>query len=73
MQVYLNIVQIVLSIVLITVVLLQAKGSGFAGAFASDSSAYRSRRGVERTLFNFTIAVAILFVLVSVITVKFFS
>lgn len=70
---YLNVVQIILSIVLILVVLLQAKGSGFSGAFASDSSAYRSRRGVERTLYNFTIVLAVLFVLISVLSVKFFS
>ncbi len=73
MQTYLNVVQIILAVVLILVVLLQAKGSGFSGAFASDSSVYRSRRGVERTLFNFTIAVAVLFVLISIVTVKFFS
>ena len=73
MQVYLNIVQIILSAILILVVLLQAKGSGFSGAFFSDSSAYRSRRGVERTLFNFTIGLAVVFVLISIVTVKFFS
>ena len=73
MQAYLNLVQIILSVVLILVVLLQTKGSGFSGVFSSDSSGYRSRRGVERTLFNFTIALAVLFVLVSIVTVKFFS
>ncbi len=73
MQTYLNIVQILVSVVLILVVLLQSKGSGFSGFFASDSSVYRSRRGVERTLFNFTIVLAVLFVLISVVTVKFFS
>ncbi len=73
MQSYLNIVQILLSVVLILVVLLQSKGSGFSATFASDSSVYRSRRGVERTLFNFTIVLAVLFVLVSIFTVKFFS
>ncbi len=73
MQTYLNIVQIILACVLILVVLLQAKGSGFSGAFFSDSSAYRSRRGVERTLFNFTIGLAVVFVLLSIVTVKFFS
>lgn len=70
---YLYIVQIILSIVLILVVLLQAKGSGFSGVFASDSSGYRSRRGIERTLYNFTIVIAVLFVLISIVTVKFFS
>lgn len=73
LQAYLNIVQIILSAILILVVLLQAKGSGFSGAFFSDSSAYRSRRGVERTLFNFTIGLAVVFVLISIVTVKFFS
>jgi len=74
LQTYLNLVQILLSVVLILVVLLQAKGSGFAGALGGgDSSVYRSRRGVERTLFNFTIGLAVLFVLLSVVTVKFFS
>ncbi|MGI5836777.1 MAG: preprotein translocase subunit SecG [Chloroflexota bacterium] len=70
---YLYIVQIILSIVLILAVLLQAKGSGFSGFFSSDSSGYRSRRGIERTLYNFTIIIAVLFVLISIVTVKFFS
>jgi preprotein translocase subunit SecG len=66
---YLNIVQIIVSIVLIFVVLLQTRGSGFSATFSSDSSIYRSRRGVEKTLFNFTIGVAILFVLVAIASV----
>ncbi len=70
MQPFFNLVQIILSVVLIVLVLLQAKGSGFSGAFFSDSSAYRSRRGVERTLFNFTIGLAVLFVLLSMVAVK---
>ncbi|MGE5619795.1 MAG: preprotein translocase subunit SecG [Sphingomonadaceae bacterium] len=73
MQTYLNLVQILLSIVLILVVLLQAKGSGIGGAFGTETSAYRSRRGVERTLFNFTIVLSVLFVLISIVSVKFFS
>lgn len=70
MQGPLNLVQIILSIVLTLLVLLQAKGSGFSGAFFSDSSAYRSRRGVEKTMFNATILLAVLFVLISLISVK---
>jgi preprotein translocase subunit SecG len=67
--VYLNIVEILISIVLIFVVLLQTRGSGFSATFSSDSSIYRSRRGVEKTLFNFTIGLAVLFVLVSIASV----
>jgi preprotein translocase subunit SecG len=68
---YLNIVQILMSVVLIGVLLLQARGSGFSATFASDSSIYRTRRGVEKTLFNATIGLAILFILVSVASVVF--
>src|SRR3954452_22164359 len=65
----LNIVQIIISVVLIIVVLLQAKGSGFSGVFGGDSSAiYRTRRGFERTLFQFTIGLAVAFVLMSLIS-----
>ncbi len=69
MATYLNIVQILVSAVLIFVILLQTRGSGFSATFSSDSSIYRSRRGVEKTLFNFTIALAVLFVLVSIVSV----
>lgn len=69
MTVYLNIVQILISVVLIFVILLQTRGSGFSATFSSDSSIYRSRRGVEKTLFNFTIALAVVFVLISILSV----
>jgi preprotein translocase subunit SecG len=70
---YLNIVQIFVSIVLIGVLLLQARGSGFSATFSSDSSIYRTRRGVEKTLFNVTIGLAILFVVISIVSVAFSS
>jgi preprotein translocase subunit SecG len=66
---YLNIVEIVVSIVLILVILLQTRGSGFSATFSSDSSIYRSRRGVERTVFNFTIVLAVVFIIVSILSV----
>jgi preprotein translocase subunit SecG len=67
---YVEVVQIILSLALIAVVLLQSRGSGFSATFSSDTSIYRTRRGVERTLFQFTIGLAIAFVLVSIVTVK---
>ena len=59
---YLNVAQIIVSIFLIVVVLLQARGTGFAAGFSSDSSIFRTRRGLEATLFQFTIGLAVLFV-----------
>ena len=73
MNTYLDIVQIIVSVVLIGVLLLQARGSGFSATFSSDSSIYRTRRGVEKTLFNITIVLAILFVVVSIMSVAFSS
>jgi preprotein translocase subunit SecG len=68
MATYLHIVQILISLVLIALVLLQTRGSSFSATFTSDSSIYHSRRGVERTLFHFTIGVAVFFVLISIVS-----
>jgi preprotein translocase subunit SecG len=68
LAVYLNLVQILISVVLTFVILLQTRGSGFSATFSSDSSIYRSRRGVEKALFNFTIGLAVVFVLVSIVS-----
>jgi preprotein translocase subunit SecG len=57
---------IVISIVLIAVILMQTKGSTFSGAFGGDTgSINRTRRGVELRLFQFTIGIAVLFVLLA--------
>ena len=67
METALNIVMIIVSIVLILVILLQTKGSSFSGAFGGDTgSIYRTRRGVEKTLFQLTIGIAILFVVLAI-------
>jgi len=58
-----DLAMIIVSVVLILVVLLQTKGSSFSGAFGGDTSGiYRTRRGIEKTLFQFTIGVAVVFV-----------
>ena len=63
------IVQIVLALVLTVVLLMQAKGSTLGGLFGgSDSSVYRTRRGFEKTLFQFTIVLSIVFFVVALIT-----
>jgi len=65
----LNLVTIIVSVVLIAVVLLQTKGSSFSGAFGSGSdSIQRTRRGFEKTLFQFTIGIAALFVVMAILS-----
>ena len=67
MDVAVDIAQIIVAVLLIVVVLTQTKGSGFSGAFGGDTSGiYRTRRGIEKTLFQFTIAVAIVFVALAI-------
>ena len=64
-----NLAMIIVSTILILVVLLQTKGSSFSGAFGGDTSGiYRTRRGVEKTLFQFTIGVAVIFVALAIVS-----
>jgi protein translocase SecG subunit len=63
----LNIIQIVLGIFLIILILLQSKGNSFSGAMGGDNnSIFRTRRGFELRLFQFTIAFGILFIIVCI-------
>ena len=57
--------QLIVSIALTFAVLLQARGSGLGGTFGGDSAVYRSRRGIERRLWQFTIVLLVLFSLFS--------
>lgn len=70
MDVALNLVTIIVSIVLITIVLLQTKGSSFSGAFGGggSDSIQRTRRGFEKTLFQFTIGTSVFFVILCIIS-----
>jgi len=62
----LSLVMIIISIVLIAVVLMQTKGSSFSGAFGGDTgSINRTRRGLEKTLFQFTIGIGIVFAVIA--------
>ena len=58
------------SVALMASILMQARGAGLGATFGGDSSVYRSRRGIEKRLFQFTILLGILFVLFSVIAYK---
>ncbi|MDO8512908.1 MAG: preprotein translocase subunit SecG [bacterium] len=59
--------EIILAIVLIISILLQHQGTGLGGAFGGEGNFYRSRRGLEKVLFYFTIIIAILFALVALV------
>jgi preprotein translocase subunit SecG len=61
----LNLAQILVSVALAAVLLLQAKGSGFGAGLGGSTSMFRTRRGIEKTLFQLTIVLAVLFVVIS--------
>lgn len=56
-------IQIALSVLLIIAILMQRTGASLGGAFGADnfSSGFHTRRGIEKTLFNATIVLGILF------------
>jgi preprotein translocase subunit SecG len=58
------IVELVLAILLVVAVLLQHRGTGLGGAFASEANVYRSKRGVEKFLYRATIALGVILVAV---------
>ncbi|MFH1207402.1 MAG: preprotein translocase subunit SecG [Patescibacteria group bacterium] len=56
-----NIIEIVLSAVLIAAILLQSRGSGLGGVFGGEGNVYRTKRGFEKILFTTTIVVSVIF------------
>jgi preprotein translocase subunit SecG len=67
---YLSIAQIVISVALVLAILLQVKGGGMGGIFGQADSVYRTRRGIERTLFQLTIVLAVIFIIISIIALR---
>ncbi|GCE04129.1 preprotein translocase subunit SecG [Dictyobacter aurantiacus] len=65
-----RIVQIILSIAVVVFILLQARGAGLGSAFGGSSagSVFKTRRGVERLIFNATIIFIVLFALISLLS-----
>ena len=59
--------QAILAVALIASILLQQRGTGLGGALGGEVTAYRSRRGIERTLFRLTVLLAVLFVIFSLL------
>ncbi len=63
----LQVAQIVIAIAVSSSILLQARGTGLSSTFGGESTAYRSRRGLERTLFRLTVVLIVVYVLISIL------
>ena len=70
MDTYFYVAQIILAIALILIILLQVRGGGLGGIFGQADTVYRTKRGMEKTLFQFTVALAIIFVVISMISLR---
>ncbi len=70
MQTYFSVAQIVLSIALILAILFQVRGGGLGGIFGQASTVFRTKRGVEKTLFQLTIVLAVLFIIISIVMLR---
>jgi preprotein translocase subunit SecG len=70
MDMYLYIAQIVVAVALTLVAMLQVKGGGLGGIFGQADTVYRTKRGVEKTLFQLTIALVVIFVVLSIVSLK---
>ena len=65
MDPFLALGQIVLSASVVASILLQSRGAGLSSAFGGDSAVYRGRRGIEKTLYRFTIGITVVWVVFS--------
>ena len=70
MEIYFNIAQIIISVALTAVILLQTKGGGMGGIFGgTDTAIHKTRRGLERTLFNITVGLSVAFFAIIILNV----
>jgi len=58
-----------ISVALIGVILLQVQGGGLGGIFGQSDGVYRTRRGIEKTLFRLTIILAVVFIVMAILSV----
>ena len=68
---YLNVVQIILSAAVIALVILQSKGGGLSRMLGGEGGVYKTRRGFEKTLFNVTVLLIVVFFVFSLLSVIF--
>ncbi len=70
MQNFLIVAQMVISVALVVAVLLQVRGGGLGGIFGQPDSVYRTKRGVEKVIFQRTLVLVVLFAAVSLLMLQ---
>ncbi|MBI3943525.1 MAG: preprotein translocase subunit SecG [Chloroflexi bacterium] len=69
MGIYLSIAQLIVSITLIALIVVQSRTGGLGSVFGGDTTIYKTRRGMERTLFNLTVIFSVLFLVIALLSV----
>lgn len=62
----LRIAELILAVSLITLILMQSRGTSLGSVFGQEGSVFHTRRGAERVLFNVSIAVAAAFLCIAI-------
>jgi len=71
---YLNLAQIILAVALVVMIMLQTKGAALGGVFGgSNSAAYQKRHGLQKTVFNVTVGLAVVFFVLVLLNVMVVS
>lgn len=70
MPTYMSVADIVVSVALVAAVLAQVKGGGLGGIFGQPDTVYRTRRGMEKALVQLTIALVVIFVVISIVGLR---
>jgi len=67
----LNIIQIVIAVLLTIAILMQQRGTGLSSAFGGEGNIYRTKRGLEKSLFILTIILAVLFLVTAFLNILY--
>jgi protein translocase SecG subunit len=66
---FINILQIIVSVLLIVSILLQNRGSGLSAVFGGDTGGYYAKRGFEKFLLYFSTILAVVFILLAILNI----
>ncbi|MDO8663740.1 MAG: preprotein translocase subunit SecG [Candidatus Wildermuthbacteria bacterium] len=67
MIIYLPIIQIIVSVIIIVLILLQQRGTALGSAFGGDSGFYATKRGIQKKIFWATVGFGVLFIVLALL------
>ena len=71
MQQYLPLAQIIISVILVVLILLQQRGTALGSAFGQEGGFYATRRGIQKKILWATIVCGVLFIILALLNLLF--